>query len=203
VSLLAVSVGRTGVVAAVDGSPPVAVLLPAAPMTSAGPAEGRGGWEATDVWRAVLDAADGAVRGSDVPATGLVLTTTAPSTAVWDAESLGAARPVVPLPGGPALTAVREREAHTWALLLSGRCAVGDLGGYLVARMTRGLWQVTATPVSLPAGLLEEVPEGLRSAAQPWPGPGVVRTDPAAFAGLELPIVGLAAVADSDAVLPT
>lgn len=194
-SLLAVSVGRTGVVAAVDGSSPVAVLLPAAPMTSAGPPEVPGGWEATDVWRAVLDAADGAVRGSEVPPMGLVLTTTAPSTAVWDAESLGAARPVVPLPYGPALTAVREREPHTWALLVSGRYAVGDLGGYLVARMTRGVWQVTATPVSLPADLLEVVPEGLPAAAEPWPGPRVVRTDPGAFARLELPLVGLASVA--------
>ncbi|HSK56239.1 MAG TPA: hypothetical protein VK908_13340 [Jiangellales bacterium] len=194
-SLLAVSVGRTGVVAAVDGSSPVAVLLPAAPMTSAGPPEVPGGWEATDVWRAVLDAVDGAVRGSEVPPMGLVLTTTAPSTAVWDAESLGAARPVVPLPYGPALTAVREREPHTWALLVSGRYAVGDLGGYLVARMTRGVWQVTATPVSLPADLLEVVPEGLPTAAEPWPGPRVVRTDPGAFARLELPLVGLASVA--------
>jgi glycerol kinase len=200
VSLLAVSVGRTGVVAAVDGSPPVAVLLPAPPLASPG---GLVGWEAADVWRSVLDAVSTAVRGSDVAPTGLVLTATAPSTAVWDAESLGAARPVAPLPFEEVLTAVREEEPHTWALLVSGRCAVGDLGGYLVARMTRGVWQVTATPASLPARLSEEVPEGLRSAAEPWPGPGVVRTDPAAFAGLELPIVGLAAVADSDAVLPT
>ncbi|HSK26475.1 MAG TPA: hypothetical protein VK894_06140 [Jiangellales bacterium] len=192
-SLLTVSVGRAGVIAAIGGTPPVPVLLPPGPAVA-----GDVGWEAADVWRAVLDAVGAALRASAVAPTGLALTAAAPTTAVWDAESLGAARPVVPLPYGEALTVVRNSEPHTWALLLSGRCAVGDLPGYLVARMTRGVWQVAADPVTLPPQLADDLPDGtLPAAADPWPGPGRIRTDPGAFAGLDLPVVAFAAVADA------
>ena len=36
-----------------------------------------------------------------------------------------------------------ENEPHTWALVESGRYAVGTVDSYLIARMTRGTWHVT------------------------------------------------------------
>ena len=36
-----------------------------------------------------------------------------------------------------------EHEPHTWALVESGRYAVGTVDSYLIARMTRGTWHVT------------------------------------------------------------
>ena len=44
---------------------------------------------------------------------------------------------------GTKLTWLREHEPHTWALVESGRYAVGTVDSYLVARMTRGTWHVT------------------------------------------------------------
>ncbi|HVX53452.1 glycerol kinase GlpK [Nocardioides sp.] len=38
---------------------------------------------------------------------------------------------------------IREHEPHTWALVESGRYAVGTVDSYLIARMTRGLEHVT------------------------------------------------------------
>jgi len=38
---------------------------------------------------------------------------------------------------------LREHEPHTWALVESGRYAVGTVDSYLVARMTRGVWHIT------------------------------------------------------------
>jgi len=38
---------------------------------------------------------------------------------------------------------IAEHEPHTWALVESGRYAVGTVESYLVARMTRGVWHVS------------------------------------------------------------
>ena len=44
---------------------------------------------------------------------------------------------------GTKLTWLAEHEPHTWALVESGRYAVGTVDSYLIARMTRGTWHVT------------------------------------------------------------
>ena len=44
---------------------------------------------------------------------------------------------------GTKLTWLAEHEPHTWALVESGRYAIGTVDSYLVARMTRGTWHVT------------------------------------------------------------
>src|SRR5215208_4149935 len=44
---------------------------------------------------------------------------------------------------GTKLTWLAEHEPNTWALVESGRYAVGTVDSYLIARMTRGTWHVT------------------------------------------------------------
>ena len=44
---------------------------------------------------------------------------------------------------GTKLMWLAEHEPHTWALVESGRYAVGTVDSYLIARMTRGTWHVT------------------------------------------------------------
>ena len=44
---------------------------------------------------------------------------------------------------GTKLMWLAEHEPHTWALVQSGRYAVGTVDSYLIARMTRGTWHVT------------------------------------------------------------
>ena len=44
---------------------------------------------------------------------------------------------------GTKLIWLAEHEPHTWALVESGRYAVGTVDSYLIARMTRGTWHVT------------------------------------------------------------
>ena len=44
---------------------------------------------------------------------------------------------------GTKLRWLAEEEPHTWAHVESGRCAVGTVDSYLIARMTRGLHHVT------------------------------------------------------------
>ena len=44
---------------------------------------------------------------------------------------------------GTKLVWLAEQEPHTWALVESGRYAVGTVDSYLIARMTRGTWHVT------------------------------------------------------------
>src|ERR687896_2241208 len=44
---------------------------------------------------------------------------------------------------GTKLRWLAEHEPHTWALVESGRYAVGTVDSYLIARMTRGTWHVT------------------------------------------------------------
>ncbi len=44
---------------------------------------------------------------------------------------------------GTKLAWLRRHEPHTWALVESGRYAIGTVDSYLIARMTRGVWHVT------------------------------------------------------------
>jgi glycerol kinase len=44
---------------------------------------------------------------------------------------------------GTKLMWLAEHEPNTWALVESGRYAVGTVDSYLIARMTRGTWHVT------------------------------------------------------------
>ncbi|WP_185994905.1 glycerol kinase GlpK [Nocardioides campestrisoli] len=100
---------------------------------------------------------------------------------------------------------MREHEPHTWALVESGRYAVGTVDSYLIARMTRGTWHVTDVSnasrtllFDLQTGdwsdelcTLFGVPrDALPEIVPSWGEVGV--TDPAAFCGLSLPVAGIA-----------
>ncbi|WP_110181623.1 glycerol kinase GlpK [Nocardioides solisilvae] len=106
---------------------------------------------------------------------------------------------------GTKLAWLREHEPHTWALVESGRYAVGTVDSYLVSRMTRGTWHVTDVSnasrtllFDLEAGdwsdelcALFGVPrDALPDVVPSWGEVGV--TDPAAFCGLSLPVAGIA-----------
>lgn len=106
---------------------------------------------------------------------------------------------------GTKLSWLRENEPHTWALVESGRYAVGTVDSYLIARMTRGTWHVTDVSnasrtllFDLDAGdWSDELCDlfGVPRSALPdiVPSWGVVdETDPASFCGLRLPIAGIA-----------
>ena len=106
---------------------------------------------------------------------------------------------------GTKLVWLAENEPHTWALVESGRYAVGTVDSYLIARMTRGTWHVTDVSnasrtllFDLEAGdwsdelcSLFGVPrDALPDLVPNW---GEIATsDPAAFCGLALPITGVA-----------
>ncbi|WP_205474679.1 glycerol kinase GlpK [Nocardioides sp. SYSU D00038] len=106
---------------------------------------------------------------------------------------------------GTKLAWLREEEPHTWALVESGRYAVGTVDSYLVARMTRGTWHVTDVSnasrtllFDLGAGdwsdelcALFGVPRDALPEIVPNWGE-IATTDPRAFLDLSLPIAGLA-----------
>jgi glycerol kinase len=101
----------------------------------------------------------------------------------------------------PRLAWLAGHEPNTWALLEDGRYAVGPVGSYLVARLTRGTWHVT-DEASAAATLLcdpldrdwsEELCAlfGVPRDALPdvvAAGQRVGTTDARSFLGLELPI---------------
>ncbi len=106
---------------------------------------------------------------------------------------------------GTKLTWLAEHEPRTWALVESGRAAVGTVDSYLIARMTRGARHVTDVSnasrtllLDLAAGewsdelcALFGVPrDALPQLVPSWGEIG--RTDPATFCGLDLPIAGIA-----------
>ncbi len=96
-------------------------------------------------------------------------------------------------------------EPHTWAGVVSGRVAVGTVDSYLVARMTRGVQHVTDAS-NASRTLLFDIRSGawspelcdlfgvpIGALPQVVPSYGVVgRTDPSVFAGLDLPVAGIA-----------
>lgn len=110
-----------------------------------------------------------------------------------------------PRSSGPRLSWLAEHEPHTWALVGSGRYAVGGVGSYLVARMTRGTWHVTdvseagrTTLLDLGSGAWSDelcgvfgVPrDALPDLVPSWGE--VARSEPRAFVGLDLPVAGVA-----------
>ena len=106
---------------------------------------------------------------------------------------------------GTKLTWLAEQEPNTWALVESGRYAVGTCDSYLIARMTRGTWHVTDVSnasrtllFDLKAGAWSDemcalfgVPQSALPDVVPSWGP-IATTDPKSFLDLELPIAGIA-----------
>ena len=106
---------------------------------------------------------------------------------------------------GTKLRWLAEEEPHTWTHVESGRCAVGTVDSYLVARMTRGLHHVTDVSNACRT-LLFDLAEGdwsdelcrlfgvprdaLPDLVPNWGE--VATTDPKTFCGLSLPIAGIA-----------
>ncbi|MFC7497582.1 MULTISPECIES: FGGY family carbohydrate kinase [unclassified Nocardioides] len=106
---------------------------------------------------------------------------------------------------GTKLMWLAEHEPHTWALVESGRYAIGTVDSYLIARMTRGTYHVTDVSnacrtllFDLEAGdWSDELCElfGVPRDALPELVPNwgeLATTDPATFLGLSLPIAGIA-----------
>ncbi|GAB6984753.1 glycerol kinase GlpK [Nocardioides pyridinolyticus] len=100
---------------------------------------------------------------------------------------------------------LREQEPHTWALVESGRYAVGTVDSYLIARMTRGTYHVTDVSnasrtllMDLSTGAWSDELCGLFGVPQdalPEIGPNwgqIATTDPKTFLDLSLPIAGVA-----------
>ena len=98
-----------------------------------------------------------------------------------------------------------EHEPNTWALVHSGRYAVGTVDSYLIARMTRGTWHVTDVSNASRTLLFdlttgdwsEELCDlfGVPRDALPDLVPNwgeIAVSDPKVFCGLSLPIAGIA-----------
>jgi len=106
---------------------------------------------------------------------------------------------------GTKLMWLAEHEPHTWALVQSGRYAIGTVDSYLIARMTRGTYHVTDISnasrtllLDLEAGDWSDELCGLFGVprdALPELVPNwgeIAATDPKSFLGLSVPIAGLA-----------
>jgi glycerol kinase len=106
---------------------------------------------------------------------------------------------------GTKLAWLAEHEPNTWALVESGRYAIGTVDSYLVARMSRGTWHVTDVS-NASRTLLFDLREGgwsdelctlfgvprdaLPEVVDNWGE--LARTDPRSFLDLDLPIAGIA-----------
>ncbi len=113
--------------------------------------------------------------------------------------------PLDPRFAATRLTWLAEHEPRTWGLVEADRYAVGSVGSYLVARMTRGVEHVTDVSNAsrtllhdLTAGdwsdelcALFGVPRDALPEVVPSWGE-VATTDPRSFLGLSLPVTGLA-----------
>ncbi|QIX26325.1 glycerol kinase GlpK [Nocardioides sp. JQ2195] len=106
---------------------------------------------------------------------------------------------------GTKLMWLAENEPNTWALVRSGRYAIGTVDSYLIARMTRGTWHVTDVSNASRTLLFDlttgdwsdELCElfGVPRDALPDLVPNwgeVAVSDPKVFCGLSLPIAGIA-----------
>ena len=106
---------------------------------------------------------------------------------------------------GTKLIWLAEHEPNTWALVQSGRYAIGTVDSYLIARMTRGTWHVTDVSNASRTLLFDlatgdwsdelcslfGVPrDALPEIVPSWGEIGT--SDPALFCGLSLPIAGIA-----------
>jgi len=106
---------------------------------------------------------------------------------------------------GTKLVWLQENEPNTWALVTSGRYAIGTVDSYLVARMTRGTWHITDVS-NASRTLLFDLEQGawstelcelfgvptdaLPEVVDSWGE--LARTDPRSFLDLDLPIAGIA-----------
>jgi len=106
---------------------------------------------------------------------------------------------------GTKLMWLAEHEPNTWALVQSGRYAIGTVDSYLIARMTRGTWHVTDVS-NASRTLLFDLAQGdwsdelcslfgvprdaLPDVVPSWGEIGT--SEPALFCGLSLPIAGIA-----------
>jgi glycerol kinase len=106
---------------------------------------------------------------------------------------------------GTKLAWLAEHEPNTWALVESGRYAIGTVDSYLVARMTRGTWHITDVS-NASRTLLFDLEQGgwsdelcglfgvprdaLPEVVDNWGE--LARTDPRSFLDLDLPIAGIA-----------
>jgi len=106
---------------------------------------------------------------------------------------------------GTKLAWLAEHEPHTWALVESGRYAVGTVDSYLIARMTRGTYHVTDVSNACRTLLLDLTTGewsdelcslfGVPRDALPELVPNwgeIATTDPRSFLDLSLPIAGIA-----------
>ena len=106
---------------------------------------------------------------------------------------------------GTKLTWLAENEPHTWALVESGRYAIGTVDSYLIARMTRGTWHVTDVSNACRTllfdlstgdwsdelcGLFGVPRDALPELVPNWGE--IATTDPRSFCDLSLPIAGVA-----------
>src|SRR3954464_7769184 len=106
---------------------------------------------------------------------------------------------------GTKLMWLRENEPHTWALVQSGRYAIGTVDSYLIARMTRGTYHVTDVSNASRTllldlgsgdwsdelcGLLGVPRDALPELVPNWGE--IAASDPKSFLGLSLPIAGVA-----------
>ncbi|MBP7972688.1 MAG: glycerol kinase GlpK [Candidatus Nanopelagicales bacterium] len=106
---------------------------------------------------------------------------------------------------GSKLAWIRKQEPNVWAGVTEGRTAIGTVDSYLIARMTRGVSHITDASNACRT-LLFDISTGewsqelcdlfgvpVEALPEVVPSYGVVATtDPSAFAGLELPIAGIA-----------
>ncbi|HET9498990.1 MAG TPA: glycerol kinase GlpK [Marmoricola sp.] len=106
---------------------------------------------------------------------------------------------------GTKLAWLAEHEPQTWALVESGRYAIGTIDSYLVARMTRGTWHLTDVSNASRTllfdlergqwsdelcGLFGVPREALPEVVPSWGE--LARTDARSFLDLDLPIAGIA-----------
>jgi glycerol kinase len=103
------------------------------------------------------------------------------------------------------LSWIKKQEPNVWAGVESGRTAIGTIDSYLIARMTRGVTHVTDAS-NASRTLLFDINTGewsqelcdlfgvpIEALPEVVPSYGTVgTTDPSTFAGLELPIAGIA-----------
>ncbi|MCW2766905.1 MAG: glycerol kinase [Nocardioides sp.] len=106
---------------------------------------------------------------------------------------------------GTKLMWLAEHEPHTWALVESGRYAIGTVDSYLIARLTRGTWHATDVSNACRTLLFDlttgdwsnelcslfGVPrDALPELVSNWGE--IATTDPGSFLDLSLPIAGIA-----------
>lgn len=133
------------------------------------------------IWTAALAASAAALGDAHVKEVGV--RSTGGALAVWDQETMGSPTSLL---DAVALGRLADTEPHTWALVEAGRYAVGPLDSYVIARMTRGIWNVMSASAADRLGALPAPPEALPEVLPD--GEPVGRTEPSVFLGLDLPI---------------